>query len=237
MAAPAWRKREGVGAISAGARLGLALCTACAAPLAARGQPAPPPPAAAASASVIPYPASFFAAMRPDTAYDMVLRVPGFVFDDGSAVRGRAGAAGDVLIDGQRPSSKTDDLVAILRRIPAGQVARIDLIRGGQTGIDMQDKAVVANVIRKSGGGLSGAASVGQFTTGDGYTDPQARLEGTWRGRDSRLEGSLLSFKGHDGSQGNAERRIVGPAGQVLDVSKTRNAAPNWQYIGSAAYE
>ncbi|MFL5296933.1 MAG: TonB-dependent receptor plug domain-containing protein [Phenylobacterium sp.] len=211
-----------------------ALCLGAAS---AQAQPAPSPPTPAAAASVIPYPASFFAAMRPDTAYDMVQRVPGFTFDDGSAVRGLAGAAGNVLIDGQRPSSKTDDLVAILRRIPADQVARIDLIRGAQPGIDMQGKAVVANVIRKSGGGFSGAATVGQFTTGDGYTDPQAKLEGTWRGGDSRLDGSLSSFKGHDGSNGNAERRILGPAGQLLDASKTRNAAPNWQYIASGSYE
>jgi hypothetical protein len=166
-----------------------------------------------------------------------VLRLPGFTFDDGSAVRGLAGAAGDVLIDGQRPASKTDDLVAILRRIPAAQVARIDLIRGGQPGIDMQGKAVVANVIRRTGHGLSGAASVGQFTTGDGYTDPQGRLEGTWRGGDRRLDGSLSVFKGHDGSNGNGERRILGPDGRALDSSVSRNAAPNWQYLATGAYE
>src|SRR5215472_13544132 len=81
--------------------------------------------------SVIAYPASFFASMGLDTAYDMVLRVPGFVFDDGSNVRGFAGAAGNVLIDGERPTSKTDDLVSILKRVPASAVERIDLIRGG----------------------------------------------------------------------------------------------------------
>src|SRR5450432_900752 len=71
---------------------------------------------AEASPSVISYPASFFASMGAETAYDMVLRVPGFAFDDGSSVRGFAGAAGNVLIDGQRPASKTDDLISILRR-------------------------------------------------------------------------------------------------------------------------
>jgi hypothetical protein len=198
---------------------------------------AAPAVALGADSGVIAYPAAFFADMRPDTAYDMVLRVPGFTFDDGSAVRGLAGAAGNVLIDGQRPSSKTDDLIAILRRIPANQVARIDLIRGGQPGIDMQGKAVVANVIRKAGGGFSGAASVGQYTTGDGYTDPQARLEGTWRDGDSRLDGSLSSFKGHDGTNGNGERFIFGLDGRLLDQSMTRNAAPNWQYKANGSYE
>jgi outer membrane receptor protein involved in Fe transport len=190
-----------------------------------------------AGRGVISYPTAFFADMRPDTAYDMVQRLPGFAFDDGSAVRGLAGAAGNVLIDGQRPSSKTDDLVAILRRIPAAQVARIDLIRGGQTGIDMQGKTVVANVIRKSDRGLSGAGHVGQYTTADGYTDPQARVEGSWRGDDRRLDGSLFAQKGHDGSNGNGERRILAPDGRTLDASTSRNAAPNWQYLATGAYE
>src|SRR6185312_7373334 len=199
--------------------------------------PTPPPPPLDDVSSVIAYPAAFFAAMRADTAYDMVQRVPGFTFDDGSAVRGLAGAAGNVLIDGQRPASKTDDLVSVLRRIPADQVARVDLIRGGQPGIDMQGKAVVANVIRKSGRCLTGAASVGQFTTGDGYTDPQARVEGTWLGDGRRLDGALSTTKGHDGSNGNGHRLIQGPTGQILDSSTSRNAAPNWQYLATGAVE
>ena len=55
----------------------------------------------------------------------MIERLPGFVFDDGSSVRGFEGAAGNVLIDGQLPTSKTDDLESVLRRIPASQVAHV----------------------------------------------------------------------------------------------------------------
>jgi len=227
--------RASAGRLAAASLAALLLGSAAPAALA---QAAPPsPPLADDAKSVIAYPASFFAAMRPDTAYDMVLRAPGFTFDDGSAVRGLAGAAGNVLIDGQRPASKTDDLVSVLKRIPASQVARIDLIRGGQPGIDMQGKTVVANVIRKSGQGFTGAASVGQYTTGDGYTDPQARIEGIWRDGGRRLDGALSSFKGHDGSNGNGHRLIQGPTGQILDSSTSRNAAPNWQYLGTGAFE
>lgn len=211
----------------------VAILAAATAP-AAFAQTGPP---AAAPDSVISYPAGFFAAQRPDTAYDMVLRIPGFAFDDGSAVRGLAGAAGNVLIDGQRPSSKTDDLIAILRRIPAGQVARIDLIRGGRPGIDMQGKDVVANVVRKKDAGFSGAAAVGQYTTADGYTDPQARVEAAWRADGRRLDGSLFAQKGHDGSNGAGHRLIQGPDGHVLDSSTSRNAAPNWQYLATGALE
>ena len=104
-------------------------------------------PAPAANAAVTAYPASFFADQRPNTALDMVNRLPGFSFDDGTSARGFAGTAGNVVIDGQRPTSKTDDLQSILSRIPAANVERVDLIRGGAPGIDMQGQTVVANVI------------------------------------------------------------------------------------------
>src|SRR6185437_8725302 len=54
----------------------------------------------------IVYPPSFFAAGRPDTAYDMVLLLPAFTFDPGGEARGYEASAGNVLIDGQRPSTK-----------------------------------------------------------------------------------------------------------------------------------
>jgi len=175
--------------------------------------------------------------MGPNTAYDMVRRIPGFAIDDGSSLRGFAASAGNVLIDGQRPASKTDDLISLLNRIPAAQVERIDLIRGAQPGIDMQGKTVVANVIHKKGQGVTGLVSVGQYTTAEGYTDPQLRLEGTWRADGRTAEGSLLTFKGHDNSQGGGRHVLVGPNGEVLDVSQTRNAAPNSQREATAAYE
>src|ERR1044072_4151509 len=86
---------------------------------------------------VISYPASFFASQQPTTARDMLNRVPGFNIDTGDSVRGYEGAAGSVLIDVHRPSSKNDTLDQIRARRPASQVERIDIIRGGAPGIDM----------------------------------------------------------------------------------------------------
>src|SRR5436190_977402 len=115
------------------------LIAAAAAPPAAAEAVAPPaaPPAAQAERGVIAYPPSFFAESKPISAYDMVLRVPGFTFDKGLVgVRGLAGASGNVLIDGQPPNSKNDPLDEILKRIPAASIERIELIRGGAPGID-----------------------------------------------------------------------------------------------------
>src|SRR5262249_10141919 len=157
-------------------------------------------------------------------AYDMVLRVPGFSFDDGSAARGFAGAAGNVLIDGQRPASKTDDLISILRRIPVSQVERIDLIRGGAPGIDMQGKTVVVNVIRGKGQGFHGVAALAAYKPEGIPIDPQIRLEGTWRDGDHTLEASLLLARYHDDSQASGPHDIFSPGGALLDSSRMSNS-------------
>ena len=68
---------------------------------------------------VISYPPAYFAEQRPSTALDMVQRLPGFSIDGGDDVRGFEGAAGNILIDGARPTSKTDDIEEILRVTPA----------------------------------------------------------------------------------------------------------------------
>ncbi len=190
-----------------------------------------------ASRGVIAYPASFFATMGLDTAYDMVLRVPGFSFDDGSAARGFAGAAGNVLIDGQRPASKTDDLVGILKRIPSAQVERIDLVRGGAPGIDMQGKTIVVNVIRRKDSGFHGVVTVAAYKP-EGITfDPQIKLEGTWGWDDRVLEASLLVARYHDTSQTDGPHDVFGPAGDLLDSSRMDNRLINFQYIATSAYE
>ncbi len=54
---------------------------------------------------IVEYPAVFFERYKPSTALDMVRQVPGFLIDDGDASRGFAGAAGNLLINGQFPSA------------------------------------------------------------------------------------------------------------------------------------
>lgn len=92
----------------------------------------------------------FFEAHRPNTALDMVNRLPGFSIEDGSGARGFEGAVGNVLVNGSRSASKNDTGSNVLSRTTAAQVDRIELIRGGAPGIDMQGYPVVANIILKS---------------------------------------------------------------------------------------
>jgi len=108
------------------------------------------PLADAAQRGVLVFTPDFFAAQRPNTALDMVDRVPGFSIDDGSGARGFEGAVGNILINNARPASKNDTGSNVLSRTLASQVDRIELIRGGAPGIDMQGYSVVVNVILKT---------------------------------------------------------------------------------------
>ena len=108
------------------------------------------PLADASQRGVLVFTPDFFAAQRPNTALDMVNRVPGFSIDNGSGARGFEGAVGNVLINNNRPAPKNDSGSNVLGRTLANQVERIELIRGGAPGIDMQGYSVVVNVILKT---------------------------------------------------------------------------------------
>ena len=138
---------------------------------------APAPAAAPSESGVIGYPPAFFADVRPTSAFDMVLRLPGFSFDRGSTVRGLAGSGGNVLIDGRPPLSKNDQLEDILRRIPAAAVARVEVIRGGAQGVDMEGRTVLANVVRQNVSGFRGAVQPYFDAVYDGRFLPGIRLE------------------------------------------------------------
>src|SRR5690606_17986731 len=112
--------------------------------------PAPAPVADTAQRGVLVFTPDFFTDQRPNTALDMVERVPAFSVDDGDGSRGFEGSVGNILINGSRPASKNDTGSAVLGRTLAAQVDRIELIRGGAPGIDMQGYAVVVNVITRT---------------------------------------------------------------------------------------
>jgi len=157
------------------------MIAAAAAPQAAEAVAPVAPTPLGSERGVIAYPPSFFADARPVNAYDMVIRLPGFTFDKGVIVRGLAGSSGNVLIDGQPPVSKNDALDEILKRIPAGAIERIELIRGGAPGIDMEGRTVLANVVRKQTAGFRAAVMPGLYRVYDGRWLPGVRVEAQWR--------------------------------------------------------
>lgn len=207
--------------------------------VAAAPQPAtaPPPVApAAATQGLISYPASFFAGQQVANAAEMLGRVPGFSLDTGDSVRGFEGAAGNVLIDGQRPTSKSDNLEEILRRVPASAIERIDIIRGGAPGIDMQGKSVLANVIKKSGGGFRGLFAVANNHLWDGRNMHGMRIE--LAGGDGSRTWEALARYGYgndDGGEFGPQLRIA-PDGSIIRRSQYKSESDGLQQIISGAY-
>jgi len=122
------------------------------------------------------YEPAYFTQFQPNTARDMVGRIPGFVLQGGgNGERGFGQASLNILINGARPSSKSSDAGDILGRIPADTVERIDIVDG--TSLDIPGlSGQVANIITSSEDGkLSGSWEYNaRFEEG---TEPQV-LEG-----------------------------------------------------------
>lgn len=114
-------------------------------------QPAHAETAKSAAPGVQSYPSTYFTNYNPQTARDMVDRLPGFKLDTGADLRGFGSGAGNVLINGARPSSKAGGVEDALARIAAGSVVRIEVIRGTAGASETAGQAVVANVVTGQG--------------------------------------------------------------------------------------
>ncbi len=192
--------------------------------------------AAPAPAAVTRYDPAFFAASQPNTAFDMVNHLPGFAFDRGDQVRGFVGSAGNVLIDGARPAAKDDSLEDILKRIPVSQVLRIEVIRGGAPGIDMQGKTVLANVVRRKDSGLKGVINASTTRWYDGRLGWGVRAEVSKRAGETSFEGSISAGRGIDDSSGDGPRTITG-AGEPSQAYQEHSVGDGFEYKATGAVE
>lgn len=159
------------------------------------------------------YEAEFFQRFRPQSALDIVLQVPGFTFDKGEDLRGFSGAAGNVLINGSRPSSKGGGIEDALKRIPAAQVLRVELIQGATGTGETGGQSVTVNIVRQTST-QSGRWSVGLRYPKDGKLSPEfeavvTRPLGEW---DSSFK--LNGFYDQSPRDGIIERRNA--AGELL---------------------
>lgn len=152
---------------------------------------------------------------------DMIGRIPGFGFDGGSNARGFSGTSGNVLIDGERPPSRSDSLSAIIARIPASGVERIEIIRGGAEDIDMQGRAIIANIVRKQDAGLTGSLSGNANVNDAGDASQGATLQLRNQADGQLLEGSLALNHSEGSNENSFERRD--PADVVLRQGSSRS--------------
>ncbi|MDE2488302.1 MAG: TonB-dependent receptor [Alphaproteobacteria bacterium] len=212
----------------------LAQAAAPAATVVASPAQAPAP----AGRGVVSYPASYFASAGTSNALDMVNRLPDFTLETGSGVRGYEEAAGNVLIDGQRPTSKSDPLDSILQRIPASDVARIDVIRGGAPGIDMMGKSVIANVIRKKDTTIRGLVAVANQHVNDGRNLGGLRIEasGALPG-DRKWELGVHPGAGPDDGAGPGHNVITYADGAPPFIARVDTKGTDVQGVGTGSFD
>jgi outer membrane receptor for ferrienterochelin and colicins len=152
-----------------------------------------------------------FAQFAPRTAYDMLARVPGFsIRQEDTTERGLGQATGNVLINSQRISGKSNDVLTELSRIPAANVQRIEIVDGASLDVPGLT-GQVANVIVRSGGISGQFAYRPEFRAYN--TDPLfTRFELSASGAAGPVEYTL-------GLQNSASRSGAGGATWIYDPS------------------
>ena len=192
-------------------------------------------PALAQPARTTSYDAAFFAQYAPATALDIVSRVPGFSIEQSNGdVRGFAGAAGNVVFNGARPSSKSDSLQTILARIPASRVLRVEIGPGDLFGSDYSGKSQVLNVILTAGGGIDGNATIKLARIYNGKLVPNAEASVLIRRGASTI--NLAAASGRYDSQEEGFDRLTNlPGGTFREVRRKVNTyAPHEPYVSAS---
>ena len=181
------------------------------------------------------YDAAFFAQFAPATALDIVNRVPGFSIEQSNGdVRGFAGAAGNVVFNGARPSSKSDSLQTILARIPASRVLRVEIGPGDLFGSDYSGKSQVLNVILTAEGGIDGNATVKLARLYSGKVVPDGEASVLIRRGASTI--NLAAASGRYDSQEEGFDRLTNLPGETFREfrRKVNTYAPHEPYVSAS---
>lgn len=170
---------------------------------------------------VTTYSAAYFRDLQPVNAADMVRLLPGFQIHNGDlGVRGYSGSAGNILVDGQRPTSKEEAPETILARIPASAVDHIDLIHSGAAGYDMQGYGLLVDVVRSTKVSLRGRIVVQETHSHSGYSAPRVEGQVNWLGdgRSANLSGTY--YNSIDNGLGYGTRNLIGPDGKAQQLAR-----------------
>ena len=187
----------------------------------------------------IVYEAAYFATYSPSTALDVVQRVPGFTLDVGEQeVRGFGQAAGNVVINGARPSSKSDTLETILARIPAARVLRVEIGPGDLFGAEFSGRPQVVNLVLNDSGGLAGTFNGSLRRDFSGQVRPDATVSALLRRGPSTFNASIGATNRHFPDEGTDT--ITDTAGNLVELREKYNdfldrtafVSGAWEYAG-----
>lgn len=184
------------------------------------------------------YDAAFFQRFQPANALELVRRVPGFTLEQVQAdVRGFGQAAGNVVINGQHPSSKSDTIDVVLARIPATRVARVEVGPGTAFGAEYSGKAQVVNLILTGEGGLAGTVTGTLRRQYDGPLLPEGSVSTLLRRGNSTFNASVGISNNQTSEEGYDTLRAL-PSGELLEYRRKINtirdpnafASGSWDY-------
>lgn len=148
-----------------------------------------------AIAAAASYTAADFVGKPVQSAADALKYIPNFI------VTGSGGSS-NVLIDGQRPSDTNDALV----RLPLNQIERIERIKAGAAGYDMQGHSELINVVRKSMSKPVVTITTSANLYPDGKVKPQVGF--TWQKNQNgrNLEAGVNLYQNHDEGTGHGDK-------------------------------
>lgn len=195
------------------------------------------PGATAANDGRLVYDAKFFLAFSPANALQIVERVPGFSLEIADQnVRGFGQAAGNVVVNGQRPSSKSDTLATVLRRIPASRVLRVEVGRGDLFGAEFAGKPQVANLVLAAAGGLAGTVEGTLYRDFRGKLFPEGNASALLRRGRSSLNVAVGVVNDNTADRG-FDRLTTEPDGSLVEFRQKVNRLRTPSGYLSAAYE
>jgi len=182
------------------------------------------------------YEAAYFSTFSPSNALDVVERTPGFTLDAGAEVRGFGQAAGNVVINGARPSSKSDTLTTILARIPASRVLRVEVGPGDLFGAEYAGRPQVLNLVLTATGGLAGTLDAAVHRDFSGQVTPTGNLSGLLRRGRSTFNLSAGYDNRHFPEEG-PDAVTVPPNGALVESRYRRNNIANHTLSTAGSWE
>ncbi len=190
----------------------------------------------AASDGRLIYEAAYFQTYAPSTALDIVQRIPGFDLDSGDAdVRGFGGAAGNLVIDGARPSAKSDSLETILGRIPASRVLRVEIGSGDLFGAEYSGRPRVVNLVLADGGGLGGTLDARLARDYTGSFAPQGSVSALLRTGRSTFTASL-GYENEDFLEAGSDTLRALPSRTITEFRIKENDIRDQQWSATASW-
>lgn len=182
------------------------------------------------------YPVGYFTQYAPTTALDIVQRIPGFSLDSGDAdVRGFGGAAGNLVINGARPSAKSDSLQTILSRIPADRVLRVEVGSGDLFGAEYTGRPRVANIVLTDTGGLSGTVEARIARDYTASLTPQGSVSALLRRGQSTFNASI-GYQNEDFLEEGTDTLRALPSATITEFRIKQNDIRDQEWFATASW-